>query len=223
MRPARAVTPTQQRLDPDDATRREVDERLVVQLELATTYGPPQVALGRHPLEQVVVHVRLEPYEGQPAVALRAVHREIRVTQQQIRVLVTLVVDRDPDAGTDQQLAATDPELAVQHALHAVRDPDRLAVDLVGDDEDPELVASEAGDDVVGTYGVPEPLGDQPEQLVTDRVTWRVVDALESVEVEEQHGNGAHRAARRTGVSACSTRLRKTDRLARPVSGSEYA
>ena len=164
------MPPAQQRLDAHHATRREVHQRLVVQLELASTYGPTQVALGRHPLEEVVVHVRLEADERQAAVALGAVHREIRVAQQQICVLVTLVVDGDPDARADQQLAATDPELAVQDALHAVRDPDRLAVDLVRDDQHAELVAAEPGHHVAGPYGVPEALRDQPEQLVADRV-----------------------------------------------------
>ena len=202
---ARPVPPAQQRLDAHHATRGEVHERLVVQLELASTYGPTQVALGRHALEEVVVHVRLEADERQAAVALGAVHREVRVAQQQICVLVTLVVDGDPDARADEQLTATDPELAVQDALHAVRDPDRLAVDLVADDEHTELVAAEPGHHVAGRTAFRRRCATSAEQLVADRVARRVVDALEAVEVEEQHGDGADRG-RSSGAGTAPAR-----------------
>ena len=53
--------------------------------------------------------------------------------------------------------------------------------------EDDELVAGEARDEVVGAHAPDEPLGDADEHLVADRVTERVVDHLEVVEVDEQH------------------------------------
>ena len=52
---------------------------------------------------------------------------------------------------------------------------------------DRELVAAEAGDDVVGAQHAAQPLGHGDEQPVAGAVPERVVDELEVVEVDEQH------------------------------------
>ena len=67
-----------------------------------------------------------------------------------------------------------------------VGDRDRLV--LVGEavDQDPELVAAEAGDDVPGPQVRAQPWSDRPQQFVAAVVADAVVDELEAVEVEEQ-------------------------------------
>ena len=80
-------------------------------------------------------------------------------------------------------------------AQHALGDRDRV---LLVDDvlaQDRELVAAEAGDGLVPAQRVPQPLGDREDQLVAGRVAEAVVDHLEAVEVEEQHGDVAPAAA----------------------------
>ena len=61
-------------------------------------------------------------------------------------------------------------------------------------DEDGEVVAAEARDDVRVLDAAHEPGGDAAQQLVADRVAERVVDALEVVEVDEHHGHLARGA-----------------------------
>ncbi len=61
-------------------------------------------------------------------------------------------------------------------------------------DQDGELVAAQAGDDVVAAHGAHEPRGHALEQLVADGVPERVVDALEVVEVDEHHRDLVARA-----------------------------
>ena len=74
-------------------------------------------------------------------------------------------------------------------AGHALGDADRhLGLgEVVADDA--ELVAAEARDRVARAQHLGEPPGQQAQQLVAGAVAERVVDELEAVEVEEQHGD----------------------------------
>jgi hypothetical protein len=67
------VRPAQQRLGPGDASRREVDLRLVVELERALGQGAAQVALERGPRSQPGVHLFLEEPVRPAPVRLRAI------------------------------------------------------------------------------------------------------------------------------------------------------
>src|SRR5689334_16467617 len=49
-----------------------------------------------------------------------------------------------------------------------------------------ELVAAEAGDEILRTQHLAQPLGNRAEQLVAAGMAERVVDLLELVEVDEQ-------------------------------------
>ena len=56
-------------------------------------------------------------------------------------------------------------------------------------DQHGELVAAEAGHGVAGAGGGAEAFGDSHEQAVAGRMPEAVVDRLEVVEVQEQHGD----------------------------------
>ena len=64
-------------------------------------------------------------------------------------------------------------------AVHAVR--------LL--EQDGEFVATETSRGIGGACGVTEPLGNRHQQLVTGGMTQAVVDGLEVVDVDEQHGD----------------------------------
>ena len=105
------------------------------------------------------------------------------------------------------------------------RDRERVAQPRVVVEQDRELVAAQPRGDVAGPDARPDPVRDRDEQPVARRVAQRVVDVLEVVEVEEQHGRD-RRAARGPPVAAIpaaiasSTCSRNRLRLASPVSGS---
>ena len=67
---------------------------------------------------------------------------------------------------------------------------------------------------------VAQALGDRDEQLVAGRVAEAVVDDLEAVEVEEQHGDVAAAAALQALERAGSGGRGTAARFGRPVSGS---
>ena len=56
---------------------------------------------------------------------------------------------------------------------------------MIGSDLDYcELISAEPGHNIVFPKASAQPLGDRAEQPIADRVTERVVDALEVVEIE---------------------------------------
>ena len=62
--------------------------------------------------------------------------------------------------------------------------------------DDGELVAAEARHQILAAHDVAQPLGDAEDQLVADVMAERVVDVLEVIEVDVEHGGslaaGAH-------------------------------
>ena len=84
---------------------------------------------------------------------------------------------------------AVDHERRPQRVLDALGDPCRLA--QAGDllEQDRELVSAEARDRVRGTQAGAQPLAHGDQHLVARIVAEAVVDLLEPVEVEQQHGD----------------------------------
>ena len=84
-------------------------------------------------------------------------------------------------------------------------------------EDDPELVATEAGDRVAGRRPVDQPLADGRKQPVADGVAEALVDDLEPVEVQQQDGDGLV-IVRRWPASAWAIRsASRAPRLGSPV------
>ena len=83
--------------------------------------------------------------------------------------------------------------------------------------DDGELVAAEAGNRVELPDAAAQPVGDDLQQLVADRMSERVVDALEMIEVEAQHRQAL---AALDAPELVSSRSRNSTRLGRSVSAS---
>ena len=124
------------------------------------------------------------------AVGLRAVHRDVGVAHHLLRRGLR-GRERDPDRGADEQLAPVDHERRLQAVQDALGDDRGLArvADVV--EQERELVAGEPGDGVVRPQRGLQPSRHRLQQLVAARVAEAVVDDLEAVEVEEQHGRAA--------------------------------
>ena len=102
-----------------------------------------------------------------------------------------------PMLARDEVLDAVDREGLGEGGRDAVGDRHRLV--LVGEavDQDPELVAAEAGDDVAGAQVGAQPRRHRAQQLVAGVVAEAVVDQLEVVEVEEEDPDRRARGGRR--------------------------
>ena len=146
------------------------------------------------------------------------VHRQVGVAEQPLGGVDAGATDGDADAGVDGDLVAADPERfakaswtrsATASAASETSAPSRSTAN-----SSPPKRATVSPD----FEDRHQPCRDRDEELVAGGVPEAVVDELEVVEVEEQHGDLARRRAAR--LKAWSTRSWNSDLLGRPVSVS---
>ena len=192
--PALGMTPAQERLEPDHSFVGQVDQRLVVKLELVALERVAQVPLDRHPLHKPVAQRDVEHLRAPAAELLSAVHGRVGVAEQLLGGLASALTDGDAEAGGDEHLVAINlerfeesPEVALSNLA------DRVIGDRSGADRG-ELVPARACDEVLLTHGRGQSSGHLAQERVTDRVSERVVDDLEAVEVEHQNADAVAQA-----------------------------
>ena len=191
------MRPAGERLEAERRAVLQRHDRLEAQRDFVVLDGDAQVGLQSQPFDGLVVHARFKQREPSLAALLRAVHRDVGVAQHVVGALRT-GIPHDADAGADGDFGAVELHGLLhrfQHAFrhaHAVR---RLA-HLV--DQYREFVATQARDRVASPRGVQQASADLEQQLVAGGMAHRVVDGLEVVEVQEEHGH----AARRNGAPA---------------------
>ncbi len=112
-------------------------------------------------------------------------------------------IDGDAGAGGQEDLAAVEVEGLLEHLTEAARDRCGALAALDLGQKDDELVATEPGhhvqaaclgrpgQDVGGAQGALQPFRGLPQHLVAPGVAEGVVDPLEPVQVEGQHGHRA--------------------------------
>ena len=188
-RPRSGWSPAHQRLEAGDLAAAQGDQRLVVERQLVALERLAQLALDLEPAQRPGPHLGVEELAAGAAAFLGPVHRRVGVADQQVgvdRLAGRGPGDGDADAGGDEVLDAVDRVGLGEGGGDAVGDRHRLV--LVGEavDEDAELVAAEAGDDVAGAQVGAQPRRDRAQQLVAGVVAEAVVDQLEVVEVEEE-------------------------------------
>ena len=106
--PLARMIPAYQGLEAADFLARQVDHRLVVQLEFACRQRLAQVLLHDAAGLHLQVHHGFEEAERAAAVALGAVEREVGVAQQFVGVRSVAGADRNADADADHGLLAVD-------------------------------------------------------------------------------------------------------------------
>ena len=157
-----------------------------MQDELLLVDPAPQVADQLEVLARVAVGAVV--VEGVAGVrALGGVHRDVGVLEQRLGVLAVVGVERDPDAGLDLDGELLELEPLGDRLAHAGAGLDRRVGAADVGDQHRELVAAEAGDGVAGAQ-VSSAARRRAQQQVAVVVAERVVDLLEAVEVDHQHG-----------------------------------
>ncbi len=136
-------------------------DRLEVRLQASLGDRVPQVPLQRVTLLQALVHLRLEEAGGAPPVLLRPVKGDVGALQEVVRSQPVRRVERNPDAGADQELMALDPVWLCQAGDEALPQRRRF-FGLAGRGlQDRELVAPEPRDQVALPHAAAQPLGHQ--------------------------------------------------------------
>src|SRR6266508_3653776 len=184
------VLPAHQRLQAGDPPAGKVNDRLLAKAELVAVQGAAQIGLQLGAVDDSGAHARVEDPKARSAVGLGLVHGHVGVTDQ-VERLGARPGDDDADAGVDLDVAAGHRDRRGQCLQQPLGGGERVGGAAGVLDQDDELVAAEPGDGVAGPYVGAQPLGDQGEQLVADLVSEGVVDGLERVQVQQQHGQQA--------------------------------
>ncbi len=117
-----------------------------------------------------------------------AIHRSVGVAKKVFPAVAAVATHRDPNAGGDEQFVSLQVEGRLELLLNSVRhcSHDRKVDHPV--QQDRELVPPETCDGIAWANAGLEPLSDRNQQLVSHPVSVAVVDALEPVDVQKQHG-----------------------------------
>ena len=184
------MRPTAERLDAHHHFPAVVDDRLIGDPQAVVLDRGAQLVFQELALDQVRIHRRVVDAGSIAALVLRPVERQIGMAHDVGRAADILVDDGDADAGADDDGLIGDGVGRADGGDHARGDRLQGRVIEAAGGDDGELVAAEPGDHVVATQGAGEPLGDAADELVADRVAERVVDILEVVEIDVEHGRG---------------------------------
>ena len=123
------------------------------------------------------------------AALLGLVHREVGVAEHLVGGEVGIVPDRHADGDVHTQGHLTDPDGLAHGLAEALGEVERgiHVGDRFGDDE--ELVAAEAADVVSAAHDRLETLRHRSQHGVAGWMPVLIVDVLEPVEIDEQHGD----------------------------------
>jgi hypothetical protein len=158
--------------------------------QLAVSQSSAKVGHELESPDDVIVHRRGVDDVLGLATRLRSIHGDVGAAQQ----LVGVSTDCDADARGDEHLSPVDFERRLERGGDSLGRIEGRSRGIGLFDQDRELVAAHARDRVGRRERRAQALADRLQQLVAGEVSQTVVDRLEVVEIEEQHGrvSGAH-------------------------------
>ena len=182
------MAPAQQRLHRSHAAGGDVEHGLVVEDELVLPDGMAEAALQGQALEGGGVERGRAELIVVATLLLRPVHAGVGVLDERIRVAPVLRVEADADAGGGQELPVLDEEGRPQRVEDLLRDPRRVHHLGHAGEQQRELVPAQARYGVAFAQAGAQALRHVLDEPVAGGVAEGVVDGLEAVEVQEEHG-----------------------------------
>ena len=191
------MLPAQQCFDTGDRRARQLELGLVMQEELVALQGLLQARLQRQTLERLSLHFLGVEVKIVLPFFLGGVHGNIGVPHQTLFVLRVGRKQADADAGCHPALLPHDDDRPHQNREQLTcNEGDLLGrTDLLRQHD--ELIAAQTRHRVARAHALLDALSHLLEQRVACFVPERVVDDLETVEVDEQHGKLAAVTPRR--------------------------
>ena len=197
------MVPARQRLEADDAARLDMHLRLEVQRELARLRRDARDRLAQcvfhfQALAGRLVHACRVELVIVPAGILGVVHRGIGIAQHGLAVAPVTRENADPD--TRRRIQRVRPDLVAvgKGTLQLAGDAGRSQRRIDVGQHDGEFVAAQPCHDVAGAHRLAQARRDQAQQVVADVVAERVVDILETIEVDQHQRDLA--VVARTGL-----------------------
>ena len=181
------MVPPHQRLEARNLALLEADDWLIIELKVAVLRRSAKIELQASTQLRLIGHIRFEEPIDPASVGLRAVHREIGAFQQGRRIIVAALQHRDADARADENLVSSDDVTSLDGRDDRLRErrgrrtghPSKRV-------NNRELVSAEPRAEVVTATTFVKPAGDGLQEFVADRVSERVIDILEAIEIDEQ-------------------------------------
>ncbi len=190
----RAV-PAHQRLQAPNAAVGHAHDGLIVNQELVLLHGPTQAGLHLQPPLGLAAHAPVENLEPIPARLLGLVHGDVRAPKHGLGRVKGPDREHDAHRGGGVDLAGLDVPGRLQGLLDAPgHGQGPLEVGQVLQ-QDHELVPAEPGHRVHGSDALLQGLAHGYQQFVPGLVPQGIVDGLELVQVQEEHGVLHARAA----------------------------
>ena len=185
---AGGVIPARQRFEADQVLRREPDDRLEIRLEFPACDAESQVGFQFGARLQGRAHLGREDAERAPPIPLAFIHGQIGGMEQQFGVRVVRCERSDPDRGVDMDLDIAPGDRTADRGDQLLRQYNERIGPIAERNHRGEFVAAEAGHDAAGGNDLAQSIGDDADHRVSGGVTMNVVDWLEPVEVDDDHG-----------------------------------
>lgn len=180
------VVPAQQCLVAHHRAVGQPMDRLQVRFELVVVQRLAQFALQRQHVDRLALQRRVEQHVAAATQRLGAVQRGVGIAHQFVGQTVALVANRDADARRWRNHLAGHVHRLPELFQHALGDHRGGAGHVYVLEQDRELVARQARDDIGVAHAGLQAGGDRLEHFVAGEVAKAVVDDLESVDVEVQ-------------------------------------
>src|SRR5665213_906513 len=196
---ARGMTPAQQRFASADLVVAKIYQGLIVNLEPAVLDRLPQLQFQQSLRFGARIHSRLEESIGSASVGLGAIHRHFRVLQQLIEIRAILRRQRNADAGIGGDQMTRALEGLTDCPIDSFHQMDGIGGTLYRGLNDREFVATKPCRQVRVPETAAQATGYRFEELIADRMSERIIDALEFVDVDiknRQLFTGLHLAER---------------------------
>jgi hypothetical protein len=164
------VVPAQERLGADDRAIVDPDHRLVVQPQRVVRERGAQRGFERVLAQPVLGQVGVEELVGVATEVLAAVHRDVRVLEQLLGIVRVVGIHGDADGRRDEDVVRLDLERLRDRVEELLRDAaeHRGVVEVLDDDH--ELVAAEARQEIGLAQRARQRGGDFLQELVADAV-----------------------------------------------------
>ncbi len=182
------MAPAQQRLDGDDAPGLQIALRLIMHGKLIGREALAQLALQQAGAPRDQVHLRRKETAAVAAVRLGAVHGQLGVLEQPVGVLTVRREHGDADARAGVHLLAPGIERLAEAVDHPARQRARIVGAAHAGLQDREFVAPEPRDRPGVVHAALQPRGHRAKQQIAAGQAERVVDSLEAIEIEQEHG-----------------------------------
>ena len=187
------VLPAHQCLGADDLLRAQFHDRLKDQRQFLPLERLAQVGLQLDAIQHRRMHAAFIQHRARLAACLGVIHRHVGVAQHLVSRLLRLRT-RDADARAQVHVLAFHLQRTAQRRRDARRHVHHLTFATHLFQQDRELVATEARRGVTVAKAGAQPVRRLHQHGITRGMAQRIVDLLEVVQVEEDHGHFVVRA-----------------------------